>query len=191
MRISAILLLTLLLSACSLHEHAGRSRLLGPSPTDSGVVDKVAETVTVPCPIDTIHTASSSEPTASLSSIAPIVQEAPSPSLSRATKTIVHIETETITAAQDEENLMPKKKWNRLAIPAFVAALGTVALGLFTSSTSAVLAGVLITLLLAGIALRRIRIHEQSGKGFAFAALMIGVIAALITALTIANYGLD
>lgn len=92
---------------------------------------------------------------------------------------------------EDQENLMPKKRWNRLAIPALLAALGTICLGLFTSSTYAVLGSIFVTLLLAGISLRRIRLHEEGGKGFAFAALMIGVIAAVVTALTIASYGLD
>lgn len=103
----------------------------------------------------------------------------------------VHQVTPPTNENGHQENLMPKKRWNRLAIPALVAALGTICLGLFTSSTYAVLGGIFVTLLLAGISLRRIRLHEEGGKGFAFAALMIGVIAAVVTALTIASYGLD
>ena len=78
-----------------------------------------------------------------------------------------------------------------MAVPAFVAALGTVYLGLFTSGAYAVIGALPVTLVLAGISLRTIRKKEQAGKGFAFAALMIGVIAALVTALTIAYYGIE
>lgn len=86
---------------------------------------------------------------------------------------------------------MPKKKWNRLAVPAFVAAAGTAYLGLTTTNVFLVIAAIAITLALAGISLKRIRTREQSGKGFAFAALMIGVIAALLTAISIGYYGVD
>ncbi|MBK9176052.1 MAG: hypothetical protein IPM46_06880 [Flavobacteriales bacterium] len=92
---------------------------------------------------------------------------------------------------QQEENLMPRKRWNKLAVPAFIAALGTVYLGLFTSGTYAVIGALLVTFVLAGFSLRTIRKKEQAGKGFAFAALMIGVIAALVTALTIVYYGIE
>lgn len=90
-----------------------------------------------------------------------------------------------------QENLMPKKEWNRLAVPAFIAAAGTVYLGLTTTSAFVVIAAILVTLTLAGIALKRIRTHRQSGKGFAFAALMIGVFAALLTAISIGFYGVE
>lgn len=90
-----------------------------------------------------------------------------------------------------QENLMPKKRWNRLAVPAFIAAAGTVYLGLTTTSAFVVIAAILVTLTLAGISLKRIRTHRQSGKGFAFAALMIGVFAALLTAISIGFYGVE
>jgi hypothetical protein len=86
---------------------------------------------------------------------------------------------------------MPQKKWNKLAIPSFLAAAGTVWLGLSSTSAFVLIAAILATLALAGISLKRIRTHEQAGKGFAFAALMIGVIATLLTALTIVYYGVD
>lgn len=90
-----------------------------------------------------------------------------------------------------QENLMPKKRWNRLAVPAFIAAAGTVYLGLTTTSAFVVIAAILVTLTLAGISLKRIRTHRQSGKGFAFAALMIGLFAALLTAISIGFYGVE
>ncbi len=86
---------------------------------------------------------------------------------------------------------MPRKRWNRLAVPAFVAAAGTVYLGLSTTSAFVVIAAIVVTFTLAGIALKRIRTHEQAGKGFAFAALMIGVFAALLTAISIGFYGAE
>jgi hypothetical protein len=89
-----------------------------------------------------------------------------------------------------DENLMPRKKWNALAVPAFVVGLGTVALG-FGSSIWLLIAGIVFTLVLAGLSMRGIRRREQAGKGFAFGAIMIGVIAALLTAISIAWYGID
>ena len=84
---------------------------------------------------------------------------------------------------------MPKKRWNQLAIPAFILALFTIYLGLFTLGTTAVIVAAVITIVVAGISLRHIRKREQAGKGFALAALMIGLIAALVTAITIAVVG--
>ena len=89
-----------------------------------------------------------------------------------------------------DENLMPRKRWNALAVPAFVVGLGTVALG-FGSSIWLLIAGIVVTLVLAGLSMRGIRRREQAGKGFAFGAIMIGVIAALLTAISIAWYGID
>ena len=87
------------------------------------------------------------------------------------------------------EDLMPKKRWNQLAIPAFILALFTIYLGLFTLGTTAVIVAAVITIVVAGISLRHIRKREQAGKGFALAALIIGLIAALVTAITIAVVG--
>lgn len=84
---------------------------------------------------------------------------------------------------------MPRKRWNALSVPAFVTALATVAAGLLTTATALVLGGVLLTLLLAGLSIRRIRVKDQAGKGFAIAALVVGVFAAVLTAITIAAYG--
>ena len=89
----------------------------------------------------------------------------------------------------DPVNLMPKKKWNHWAIPSFLAALGTVFLAFTTLEFVAVIVGIVITLTLAGIALRRGRVHELAGKGFAIAALLIGVLAALVTVISLASYG--
>lgn len=88
-----------------------------------------------------------------------------------------------------QENLMPKKKWNHWAIPSFLASLGTVFLAFTTLELLVVTIGIVVTLTLAGIALRRGRVHELAGKGFAIAALLIGVLAALITVISVASYG--
>ena len=89
----------------------------------------------------------------------------------------------------DQEDLMPRKRWNRLAVPAFVVSLGAVALALFTTSTIAVIAALVVALVLAGISIRQIRWREEAGKGFAMAALMIAVIAAIATAMVTAVVG--
>lgn len=184
------LLLLLVLSSCMLREQAWRRRDFGPKDPANPIATRVLEQPPEP-------TARMQEPTwqvdedimASVEEHAPQQAEPPKHSIIR--EGAVHQVTPLTHEDEHQENLMPKKRWNRLAIPALVAALGTICLGLFTSSTYAVLGGIFVTLLLAGISLRRIRIHEQAGKGFAFAALMIGVIAALVTALTIASYGLE
>jgi hypothetical protein len=90
---------------------------------------------------------------------------------------------------QEQVDTMPKKRWNRLAIPAFALALLTVFLALFTVSTTAVILVAAATIVLAGVSLKQIRREEQAGKGFALAALIIGLIAALITAISIIVIG--
>lgn len=90
---------------------------------------------------------------------------------------------------QEQVDSMPKKRWNRLAIPAFVLALLTVFLALFTVSTTAVILVAAATIILAGVSLKQIRREEQAGKGLALAALIIGLIAALITAISIIVVG--
>lgn len=94
------------------------------------------------------------------------------------------------TAVQEEdENLMPRKKLNFLAIPAFVFALGALGLGLFTTSTIAVIVAAVLAILLAGLSIRRIRSREQGGKGFALMALLLGLLALLATAIAVAVVG--
>ncbi len=90
---------------------------------------------------------------------------------------------------QEQVDSMPKKRWNRLAIPAFVLALLTVFLALFTVSTTAVILVAAATIVLAAVSLKQIRREDQAGKGLALAALIIGLIAALITAISIIAVG--
>ncbi len=75
----------------------------------------------------------------------------------------------------------PKPRWNPLAIPAFLLALGTVAYAILGTSELMVVLAVVATLVLAAIAVRKGRTYEWRGKGFAVAALMIGALAGLIT----------
>jgi hypothetical protein len=88
-----------------------------------------------------------------------------------------------------QEDLMHKKRWNLLAIPSFLMALATVYLGLFGLSTINVVIAIILTLILSGISLRQIRSREQSGKGFAIAALLIALLALLYTAMVTAVVG--
>lgn len=91
---------------------------------------------------------------------------------------------------QEEQYAPEEKRWNRLAVPAFVAALGAVAAGFGTNLW--LLAGlVALTLVLAAWSIARIRRRDQAGKGFAMAALVIGVLAALLTAISVARYGME
>jgi hypothetical protein len=75
----------------------------------------------------------------------------------------------------------PDARWNPWAGPALVLALGTVAYGLVGTSIWVVLVGVVGTLVLASIAVRKGRTFEWRGKGMALAALVIGALAALAT----------
>jgi hypothetical protein len=93
-------------------------------------------------------------------------------------------------ATQDgEENLMPKKKWNVLAVPVFVLALGAVTLGFFTTSTLAVLLAAVVTVALGAITLRHIRTHDEAGKGFALIGFIIGLFVLLFVGISIATAG--
>ncbi|MGV3636508.1 MAG: hypothetical protein ACO1NQ_02550 [Flavobacteriales bacterium] len=75
----------------------------------------------------------------------------------------------------------PEPRWNPLAVPAFLVALGTVVYAILGTSELVVVLALIATLVLAAIAVRKGRTHEWRGKGFAVAALMIGALAGLIT----------
>jgi hypothetical protein len=81
------------------------------------------------------------------------------------------------------------KRWNPWAAPALATAVGSVAIGLFTTSTIAVLITVAIAIVLASIALRRGRENEWSGKGLALAAMIIAMLVVLATAAAIVVVG--
>ncbi len=96
----------------------------------------------------------------------------------------------TAQPRDEPENLMPRKRWNWLAIPAFLLAGATLFIALTTVQTALVLLLAGSTLIVAGISLKRIRKREQAGKGFALIALVVGIIALLLTGVAIAVYGL-
>lgn len=118
-----------------------------------------------------------------------IVMRASAASASRASAEVGAGDLLVRSVSTDQEDLMPRKRWNRLAVPAFVVSLGAVALALFTTSTIAVIAALVVAMVLAGISIRQIRWREEAGKGFAMAALMIAVIAAIVTAMVTAVVG--
>lgn len=66
-----------------------------------------------------------------------------------------------------------------------VLALGTIAYGLVGTSLWIAVLGVIATLILASIAVRKVRTYEWRGKGFAVAALVIGVLAAMVTLIAV------
>lgn len=97
---------------------------------------------------------------------------------------------DTTRSVRQQQIERPARRWNPWAIPAFVAAAGTVVLGLATgTSLILVVVGVLLTLVLSSIALRKGRKNEWSGKGFAVAAMILGVLAALITLIAVVAGG--
>lgn len=84
---------------------------------------------------------------------------------------------------------MPKKQWNKLAIPVFVLGLGSMAMGFLTTSTAAALGVALVAVVLGAIALKNIRAKDQAGKGFALIGFILGIFALLFTAITISVVG--
>ncbi|MFN9325816.1 MAG: hypothetical protein ACK6A5_10565 [Flavobacteriales bacterium] len=95
----------------------------------------------------------------------------------------------TTSPMQVPVDITPERRWNRLAVPAFVVALGAVALALFTTSTIAVIAALGVAFVLSGISIKQIRWREERGKGFAVAALVIAVMASIATAIVTAVVG--
>jgi hypothetical protein len=94
-----------------------------------------------------------------------------------------------VPAVRDTSNIMPRKRFNVLAIPSLLFVAAGITFAFTTNSALLVLAMLVVGLVLAGISLRRIRSKEQSGKGFALVALILGVLAALITTMVIIRTG--
>lgn len=91
--------------------------------------------------------------------------------------------------APRQENQMPRKRLQPLAIPAALFVGAGITLAFVTNSGLLVAGALLIGLVLAAVSLRRIRSHERSGKGFALVALVLGTLAALLTAMVIVRTG--
>ncbi len=86
-------------------------------------------------------------------------------------------------------DITPERRWNKWAVPAFVVALGAVALALFTTSTIAVIAALIVAFVFSAISIKQIRWRDERGKGFAVAALVIAVMASIATAIVTAVVG--
>lgn len=91
---------------------------------------------------------------------------------------------------EEPENLLPKKRTNYLGIPALLLVLAGIGAAFLTNDALLVLGLLALGILLASIALRRMRKHERKGKGPAIVALVMGTMAALITAMVIIRTGL-
>lgn len=90
---------------------------------------------------------------------------------------------------RDPDNLMHRPGLQPLAIPSLALVLGGIAMA-FLSNSGVLVAGILaLGLLLAGISLSRIRSRERGGKVFALIAMVLGTVAALITAMVITRTG--
>ena len=99
------------------------------------------------------------------------------------------VATATPAEAPAQENLMPRKRLQTLAIPSALFVGAGITMAFVTNSALLVAAALLIGLVLAAVSLRRIRSHERSGKGFALIALVLGTMAALITTMVIIRSG--
>lgn len=100
--------------------------------------------------------------------------------------------TETMATApgdRDPDNIMPRKRFNVFAIPALLFVLTGIVLAFVTNSGWLVAGALVAGIVLAAISLRRIRSQEQSGKAFALIAMILGVMAALITTMVIIRTG--
>lgn len=95
--------------------------------------------------------------------------------------------TPATTPAQ--ENLIPRKRLQPLAIPSMLFVGAGITMAFVTNSGLLVAGALVIGLVLAAVSLRRIRSHERSGKGFAIIALVLGTMAALITTMVIIRSG--
>lgn len=115
----------------------------------------------------------------------PLHERAPhKPFVQRSEKGHVAVSLDTHQATPEHAVHAPEEslgKWNPWAVPAFALALGTVAYAILGTSEIIVVLAVIATILLASVAVRKGRTNEWKGKGFAIAALMIGVLAGLIT----------
>lgn len=122
------------------------------------------------------------EPLAALSG-SPVLLAAPP------ANSIVQLDAEPAPRDPDPDNIMPRKRFNVLAIPALLFVLAGIAMAFLTNSGWLVSGALVIGLVLAAISLRRIRSQEHSGKAFALIAMIMGVMAALITAMVIVRTG--
>ncbi|MCB0770707.1 MAG: hypothetical protein KDC00_09915 [Flavobacteriales bacterium] len=98
------------------------------------------------------------------------------------------IGTTTVPSIVPEDT--PSPHFNPWAIPAFALALGTITYGILGTSAPVIVIAVILTLLVAAIAVKKGRTNEWSGKGFAVAALTIGALAGLITLIALLQGGL-
>lgn len=98
-------------------------------------------------------------------------------------------EKSTIPLLQDLPEELPPARFNPWALPAFALALGTIAYGILGTSNLIIVIAVILTLLVAAIAVKKGRTNEWSGKGFAVAAMTIGALAALITLIALLQGG--
>ena len=115
----------------------------------------------------------SAEPTASLD----VVVIAPSPRAA------------AFPPPQIADQEPPTKQFNPWALPAFALALGTIAYGILGTSNIIIVIAVVLTLLVASIALKKGRTNEWTGKGFAVSAMIIGCLSALITVIALLQGG--
>ena len=83
---------------------------------------------------------------------------------------------------------MPKKKWNALAVPVFILGIGSIAMGILTTSTAAALVVAMTAVVFGAISLKHIRAKDQAGKGFALVGFILGVFALLFTAIAVLGF---
>lgn len=89
-----------------------------------------------------------------------------------------------------QEDLMPRKRLQPLAIPAFLVAVGAILLGFQVNNILLVVALLVVAITLAGVSLRRMRDHDRSGKGFALPGMVLALVALLFAAMQVLRTGL-
>ncbi len=92
--------------------------------------------------------------------------------------------------AQDPRTTDTEPRWNPWSLPAFMAAMGTAGYGVLGTSAVVMILAVALTLTLSIVAVRRGRMNEWRGKGFAITALILGTLAAFITLIAVLHSGL-
>jgi len=117
------------------------------------------------------------------------VMQQPAPPIAMPRTTAPRIASSAPVGDRDPENIMPRGRFNAWSIPSLLLVLGAIALAFLTNNGLLVSGLLLLGLVMAGFSLARIRSREQRGKVYALVALVLGSVAALITAMVVVRSG--
>lgn len=134
----------------------------------------------------TVLYASLMEPPAPMASSTPGSIGLQRPMATEGPPSVIRVEARTQDPLPEQP---PNGPFNPVGVLALVLVIGGVALAFVTNSGWLVAGVLMLGILMASIGLRRIRSREQRGKGYALIALILGLIAALITTMVIIRTG--